>query len=271
MWLDFVADTGDGFAATYSVMYTVSRPKLSIRDEVTKRGAALVLGGDLVYPTPTRDDYRERLLNPIRAALPDDGTKRDVVLAIPGNHDWYDNLQSFMHTFMSPGREIGARRTVQRHSYFAIKLPHGWWMLGVDIALDQRVDDKQVRFLRGVAKQIGEHDNVILVVAKPAWLEPEGSSAAKNLEFIECDILESKSLRLVLSGDVHHYARYGSAAAGPARITCGGGGAYTAGTHHLPGALDAPAGPTGTEPGRRRSNIAIRVSLTRCACGGASC
>jgi hypothetical protein len=50
-------------------------------------------------------------------------------------------------------------------------------------------------------------------------------------------------IRLMIAGDLHHYARYSS----PDRelITCGGGGAYLYPTHRLPGGLrvppDAPA------------------------------
>ena len=189
-WIDFVADTGDGFAATYTVAYAVSRPEIAAGGETTQRGTALVLGGDLVYPTPTRDEYELRLLRPFRAAMPQDGDRRHVVLAIPGNHDWYDNLKSFAHFFMNAGAWIGGRQTVQRQSYFAAQLPHGWWLLGMDIALDHLLNDQQVKFFRWLREEkMGAEDNVILVVAKPSWLQSSTTPAARNLEFIERHLL----------------------------------------------------------------------------------
>ena len=51
---------------------------------------------------------------------------------------------------------------------------------------------------------------------------------------------------LVLTGDLHHYARY-SSADGPHRITSGGGGAYLSPTHTLPDDVELP--PRRGEPG----------------------
>ncbi len=239
VWLDFVADTGDGFAATYSVAYSASRAELDVAGTRTQRGRALVLGGDLVYPTPTREDYEDRTRGPFEAAMPKDPDDRHIVFAIPGNHDWYDSLNGFQHYFMGRGQRLGGRRFVQRQSYFAAELPQRWWLLGVDIALDQRVDDRQIEFVRDVVGQMGDDGGakVILVIAKPEWLADPMSRGARNLQFVE-GLLPAGSLRLVLTGDLHHYARYETAADGPTRITCGGGGAYTASTHHLPSQLD---------------------------------
>ena len=56
------------------------------------------------------------------AALPYlEGAPPDMY-ALPGNHDWYDGLTSFMRLFCQGGW-VGAWRTRQRRSYFAVKLP----------------------------------------------------------------------------------------------------------------------------------------------------
>jgi len=203
----------------------------------TQAGAVLVLGGDQAYPFATMEEYRNRLVGPFRSVLPWTWRPR-WLFAIPGNHDWYDSLNAYQHAFMGQGRRLGARRFVQEQSYFAAELPHGWWLLGVDIALAQRVDDRQVAFVRGAIAQMDGDARVILVIAKPAWLDDPLSRGSRNLAFVE-SLLPAGSLRLVLTGDVHHYARYATAADGPTRITCGGGGAYTAGTHRLPAQLAA--------------------------------
>ena len=148
-WVDFIADTGDGFLATYSVAYSAAQATLNVGGCTTPRGRALILGGDLVYPTPSRADYGNRLRGPFAAALPQDEKNEHVVLAIPGNHDWYDNLKSFAHYFMSPRQRLGGRRVVQHQSYFAMRLPASWWILGVDAALDTHLNAKQLAFFEG--------------------------------------------------------------------------------------------------------------------------
>ncbi|MBD0259532.1 MAG: hypothetical protein ICV83_27750 [Cytophagales bacterium] len=47
------------------------------------------------------------------------------LFAIPGNHDWYDGLASFVKQFCQ-GRWVGGWRTTQTRSYFALALPHNW-------------------------------------------------------------------------------------------------------------------------------------------------
>lgn len=32
----------------------------------------------------------------------------------------------------------------QQHSFFALKLPHGWWVFGMDLALHEDIDVHQV-------------------------------------------------------------------------------------------------------------------------------
>ena len=244
MWVDFIADTGDGFAASYSVAYTAARECLDVGNTTTHRGRALVLGGDLVYPTPTQRDYDNRLVGPFAAALPYDNQENHIALAIPGNHDWYDSLKWFSHYFMTPGCWLGGRKAVQRQSYFAVELPHGWWLLGFDIALDLRVDDRQVAFFKSLRRKLDRQGaRVILVVAKPAWIQDPDSNEAKNLGFIERELVPRGALAAVLCGDVHHYSRYGNPHVGPTRICCGGGGAYTAGTHHLKSSVPRRLGP----------------------------
>src|SRR3954453_21195103 len=58
-WIDYIADTGDGWDATYTVAYYASQPTLALdRAEAaqgtpilsTRRGDILILGGDEVYP-----------------------------------------------------------------------------------------------------------------------------------------------------------------------------------------------------------------------------
>ncbi|MBZ0203496.1 MAG: hypothetical protein K8I03_10825, partial [Ignavibacteria bacterium] len=76
IWIDFIADTGDGWNSTYSVAYYASKRALDLkinnRDHKTNRGNVLIFGGDEVYPTPSKQRYRNRLINPFEQAIGDD-------------------------------------------------------------------------------------------------------------------------------------------------------------------------------------------------------
>lgn len=233
LWLDYVSDVGDGFDATYSVAYLLGRPALELGDETTTRGSVLVMGGDEVYPTASATAYEDRTRGPYRAALPysDDPL---TLFAVPGNHDWYDGLTSWLR-FFCQDQWFGGRRTVQRRSYFAARLPQRWWLLGVDIQLDSYIDGPQVEYFRTVAKEIRPGDGVVLCTAKPAWVDGgrHDPDSFRTLDHLLTRVLGpvGDQVRVMLSGDKHHYARYQEAGGTRQLITCGGGGAYISPTH----------------------------------------
>ncbi|MGH2689360.1 MAG: metallophosphoesterase, partial [Actinomycetota bacterium] len=93
MWIDYAADVGDGFKATYTVAGLLAAPELELAGpggdtHETRRGRILVFGGDQVYPTAKETEYEDRFAGPYRAALPWSGKPNPTLLAIPGNHDW---------------------------------------------------------------------------------------------------------------------------------------------------------------------------------------
>src|SRR5690606_11832497 len=121
LWLDFTADGGDGFDATYSVAYLMAQPKLAVdgADGTLPRGDLLVLGGDQVYPAASARAYDERWKGPYRAAMPAPDDRPTTVYALPGNHDWYDGLTSFLRVFAQQD-PCGGWQTAQHRSYFAL-------------------------------------------------------------------------------------------------------------------------------------------------------
>ncbi|HEX2294183.1 MAG TPA: metallophosphoesterase [Actinomycetota bacterium] len=245
-WVDYVSDLGDGFHSTYSVAYLLARPEL----EVTiggaplrlPRGNVLVMGGDEVYPTADVDSYQDRTLGPYRAALPHSDAPHPILLAVPGNHDWYDGLTSFMRIFCQ-GRWVGGWQTKQTRSYFAVQLPHRWWLWAIDIQFDTYIDAPQLAYFRDtVAPKLEAGDGIILCSAKPSWVETQKHAEAyATLDYFERELVEPHGahVRMNLTGDTHHYVRY-RAADGATKITAGGGGAYLSATHHLPTRLDVP-------------------------------
>lgn len=239
LWLDYVADTGDGFNPTYAIASLLARPSLSLGGQETRRGEVLIMGGDQVYPSATRQAYWTRLVEPYAAALPKPEVKEAPHLfAIPGNHDWYDGLTSFMRLF-GQKRTLGAWKTLQSRSYFALKLPHGFWLFGVDIHLESDIDQPQIEYFCKLARhEMRDGDRVILCTAEPDWVKGAiyNPDLQSNLAFFEKQLADARpGVEVVarIAGDLHHYRRHESAD-GRQNITAGGGGAFLHPTHGEP-------------------------------------
>ncbi|MDQ3676565.1 MAG: metallophosphoesterase [Actinomycetota bacterium] len=241
LWLDYLSDTGDGWEATYTMAYLLAQPGLEIGGVTLPRGNVLLLGGDQVYPSAEPETYEDRFKGPFRAALPQsDPGSEPHMYATPGNHDWYDGLSSFLRLFCAR-RWIGGWTTSQRRSYFALQLPHNWWVWAIDIQLDTYLDEPQLEYFSDLP--LATDAKVILLTAKPSWTKAHDGRVEpvswRYLSFFEERMVRDRGARLVLTitGDTHHYARYepdgDGAAEAPTRITAGGGGAYLSATHTL--------------------------------------
>jgi len=254
LWIDYVCDTGDGWNPTYAVAYAVAQPELRVRaegeavDHITRRGDLLVFGGDEVYPTPTREEYVRRLIVPYETAFGDAQVdEAPHCFAIPGNHDWYDGLSAFSRLFMSDigGRWFAGWRTRQTRSYFALKLPGGWWLLASDGQLETDVDTPQIEYFRDIAdNHMQPGDRAILCLCIPVWVYAH-KYRQQGTVFDETDLVYLREevfarrgieIKIFLSGDLHHYRRHEEVAPGdPAapiqKITAGGGGAFLHPTH----------------------------------------
>jgi Calcineurin-like phosphoesterase len=266
LWVDYVADLADGWNPTYAVASILARPKLELDGNVAQRGDVLVMGGDQVYPFATEGTYSRRFLAPYQAALPcTEQAEPPRLYAIPGNHDWYDGLTTFMRLFCRR-QWIGGWRTEQKRSYFALRLPGGWWLWGLDIQFDFYIDEPQLQFFQGLVgeRKKDDENKVILCTARPSWVHErlEGDlkaqrAAKRNLEYFERHIIRKHGWRLVvaISGDHHHYARYDTTEGPQQKITCGGGGAFLYPTHGLPDTLDWPEDDAGREKTYARATV----------------
>ncbi len=247
VWVDFVADLGDGFDSTYAIAYLLSRRTLKPGDVDLPRGRVLLMGGDQVYPTATREEYKRRFTKPYSLAFPNakaPDADHPWLFLIPGNHDWYDGLVLFLAMFCR-GRAtaVGNWRATQDRSYFARRLTDRWWVWGIDTQLSDDIDAPQADYFTKVAQSMRPDDNVILCTGVPCWLfaESSGKDEAgkekfyRSLDYI-ANIVRSQGkgarVRAVLSGDIHHYSRY-SSDDGVQFITAGGGGAFLHPTHNL--------------------------------------
>lgn len=237
-WLDYVADIGDGWNSTYAIAAAIAQPGLEVVSAAgspvsTRPGRVLIFGGDEVYPYPSRNEYEVRTETPYRHAFA--GRERPDIFAIPGNHDWYDSLVAFSRTFCRPERGFAGCRTRQARSYFALRLPANWWLLGVDLQLGADLDEPQVQYFQKIAAQMDDSAKLIFCVPEPRWiLEDAYPSHASYEELTSTRFLEEKvfkrDARVFLTGDLHFYKRH-SNDAGIQKITSGGGGAFLHPTH----------------------------------------
>jgi len=246
LWFDFVADLGDGFNSTYSIAYLLAQDSLTVGDlPPMPRGQFLVMGGDEVYPTPSWQRYGDKTKGPYEAAMPvpPEGGQPNLY-ALPGNHDWYDGLTSFMRLFAKDGtHHVGGWNARQARSYFAIELPHRWWLLAVDTQFGAYIDDAQLAYFHGAAARFAPGDKVILCTPTPSWVEAVDNPGAYDpIDFFVRTVLNpaGADIKLMLSGDLHHYTHYRPTDNDRHLIHCGGGGAYLYPTHRMPESIPVP-------------------------------
>eukprot|EP00580_Thalassiosira_gravida_P018562 CAMPEP_0201659352 /NCGR_PEP_ID=MMETSP0494-20130426/2169_1 /ASSEMBLY_ACC=CAM_ASM_000839 /TAXON_ID=420259 /ORGANISM="Thalassiosira gravida, Strain GMp14c1" /LENGTH=1330 /DNA_ID=CAMNT_0048136815 /DNA_START=37 /DNA_END=4029 /DNA_ORIENTATION=- len=177
---------------------------------------------------------------------------------VPGNHDWFDGLSTYTRYILSRDW-LGGWLMPQRTSYFALKLPQRWWLLGFDLALDDDINIEQFHFFASLAENsMKSGDAAIIVSHVPHWVLNEyenhsnDSERESNLTELIRTHLKGK-VKLRLAGDLHHYTRHvplfhttkQTAAPGmgtlkkkntagetpPTLIVAGGGGAFLHPTH----------------------------------------
>ncbi len=244
-WIDYIADTGDGFESTYGMAYLLAQEQLNVRGTTAPLpyGDILIMGGDQCYPQATREEYKKRLLTPFEWAF-DVAEPQRKLFAIPGNHDWYDGLAAFDSLFCSSrdrlskskGNAIGGWQCQQHRSYWALRLPYNWWIWGCDIQFSQYLDLAQVNYFAQIAEHMGPDDKVILCIAEPSWLIADLHGEDEEQNFFKITALaRSRGARVcaVIAGDWHHYNRYYQPELDVHFFTAGGGGAFLHPTHVL--------------------------------------
>ncbi|XP_075479193.1 uncharacterized protein LOC142520106 isoform X1 [Primulina tabacum] len=236
LWFDFMADTGDGGNSSYSVARLLAQPSVRVWSDdspiMLPRGNLLLIGGDLAYPNPSEFTYENRLFRPFEYALqPPVWYKKEHIainkpelphglsslkqydgpqcFLIPGNHDWFDGLQTFMR-YICHKSWLGGWFMPQKKSYFALQLPKGWWVFGLDLALHCDIDVYQFKFFSELIKEkVGDSDSVIIMTHEPNWLLDWywEDTSGKNVTHLICDHLKGRC-KLRMAGDLHHYMRH---------------------------------------------------------------
>ncbi len=186
---------------------------------------------------------QERLLLPFGWAFSSRTAERKL-FAIPGNHDWYDGLNAFDSLFCSSrdrlseakGNVIGGWQCQQHRSYWAIRLPHNWWIWGADIQFSKYLDTRAGQLFRDHGAQMQHGDNLIICLAEPSWMIADLQGLDEEENFFKITSIArgtGANVVAVIAGDWHNYNRYYAHELDVHFITSGGGGAFLHPTHVL--------------------------------------
>lgn len=236
-----------------------------------------IIASDVIYPAGRSADYRDKFYMPYRHYSHD-------IYAVPGNHDWYDELHGFMihfcdnrTSFRHPSREtisaekVESLRRIRRnvHSqpnmYFYVDHP-SVRIVCVDTGIKGVIDDEQETWLRRVSD---DPRPKVLILGNPIYVNGRKRVGLDNV----LSVVETYNYVLVVGGDTHNFQRYRiPARASGSRpfvwhVVNGGGGAYLRRTDTIPLARDMRLGAFTLEeeidfacyPSRAQSKHALRA------------
>ena len=222
------------------------------------RSDFLVVASDVVYPAGDADEYPEKFYAPYAAW-------HKPILAVPGNHDWYDELCGFMFHLCGidappPGaasvrrpilwrrpRPAGERARTLRDErpagrgdfqpgpYFAVDAgPIA--VVGIDTGIDGELDREQGRWLQRVSLELPQPK--VLVTGKPLIVDGRyRPGRIAGLDRSVDDLVRDPRHGYVaaIGGDIHNYQRYAVRHRGRELqyIVAGGGGAFMHATHRI--------------------------------------
>jgi hypothetical protein len=226
-----LGDTGEGDGSQYAVV-----PGL------LKEGAgtdfAFILS-DVIYPAGGIDEYENKFYRPYK-------DYPRPIYAVPGNHDWYDDLTGFMFHFCGlrrpapsvPGPGTGWKRFL-RHSFWR-RAPRGHekkiermrslrerpgqqagqpapylaieagpvLLVGIDTGITGHIDHDQGEWLRRISRE--SEKPKILLTGKPLRVNGElhGGLIEGGGTVEEIVRAPEHNYIAAIGGDVHNYQRY---------------------------------------------------------------
>ncbi|MFD1662961.1 metallophosphoesterase family protein [Streptomyces caeni] len=252
-----LGDTGEGDGPQYAVV-----PGFLKAGQDTRFA---IVASDVIYPVGDAADYGTKFFRPYR-------DYPAPIYAIPGNHDWYEDLHGFMRVFcdaepLAPEpaprpptrawlrallwhrphrvdeqrlseartlRSAPAQRALQPGPYWAIDAGPVR-IIGIDTGLLGTIDAEQGRWLREAAR--GPRPK-ILITGSPLYVDGEHHPCPIDGGGTVDDIVRDPDHRFVaaIGGDIHNYQRYPVDVDGRTiqYVVSGGGGAFMHATHTIP-------------------------------------
>ena len=195
----------------------LARPSIAIdRTTSVAAGNLLIIGINEPHPRPTLDHYERTFVTPYagpRSAQSPPG----ALFALPGYHRSESGIAHFETLFCAArsrasrgtGLAFGGWSTHQREKFFAIALPHGWWLWGVDIRYGQPLEAKQFNYFTVISENLTDQSKVMLFTPHENWLRSDFDDWAEqaNLQKIIA-IVEASGARVaaIITGGDHEYA-----------------------------------------------------------------
>ena len=238
-----IGDPGEGDSSQHALR---DQLLLSARQDAVK---FVVIASDVVYPGGAMKDYEPNFYLPLM------GVEKPV-LAIPGNHDWFNALDGFAANLMHPdtaraaidarvnadlslssttperiGRLLASAARLRslyrvhaglQHGPFFELHAGGFSLIAIDTGIERQIDDQQLEWLQAALER-SRGDVTMAILGHPFYAA--GRSQAGDGSFQRGhDLLRSHGVRVIMAGDTHDFEYY--RAEQSHYFVNGGGGAY---------------------------------------------
>ncbi len=245
-----IGDTGEGDAS----QHVLKDRYLNVVQQDDVR--FVVLSSDVVYPVGAMRDYEAKFWLPFK------GTHKPVY-AIPGNHDWYDALEAFNATFLTPAAARAAMRArievdnglttttgeridqmiaqaarlqreyqvptqFQAAPFFQVQTDR-FALIAVDTGVARTVDAREWAWLER-ALEAARGKLVMVILGHPFYAGGHDTVGASKSFGALRTLLREHGVGIVMAGDTHDLEYYLEDTGGSGRpvhhFVNGGGGAY---------------------------------------------
>lgn len=214
-----VGDTGQGGLSQRELA------KQIIRTSEQENISFVLVSSDVIYPNGEMKDYEAKFWSPFS------GLTKPIV-AIPGNHDWYDGIDSFAATFFTndaANASINSRNNdgraeiliktanklkeryrlstqLQTSPYFKIET-EDFILLCVDTGVVARVDDIQMDWLRRMLEEANDKTKMVLL-GHPffAWNRDKTIELPGLIPIL--NLIRKENVSIVMAGDTHDLEFY---------------------------------------------------------------
>ena len=170
-------------------------------------GDILIMGGDQCYPQATREEYKKRLLLPFswafrcRAEAQAVRHPRQPRLVRRPDRLRQPVLLRARQALNAKGNVIGGWQCQQHRSYWALKLPHNWWIWGADIQFSKYLDTSQVNYFEAIASRWGRRTSSSSALPSPPGCSPSCRAQDEEENFFKITaIARARGARVVRRG-----------------------------------------------------------------------
>ena len=215
---DYVTECGDSFASSYAMAYVIATQPVKIgRSQLVPPGRMLVLGANNPHPRQSLGQYEQNLITPYARAYGAQAKTHRALFGVPGYHRSAAAIHHFGALFCGArsraargvGLSFGGWDTHQHHNFFAVPLPHKWWIWGADIRYGQPLEADQFNYFSLVSEQMTSDDRIIICGPQENWLSCDFDDWTEQVNFQKIlAIAESSGARVValITGGRREYA-----------------------------------------------------------------